>query len=494
MEWIMDLLNLIKNVPGIEVKGNSSIKITGLCANSKSVAPGNLFIAKRGKTFDGLRFLPDAVNCGAVAVLSDLYDPFYPQITQIIAKDVTKIEAIISERFYQQPWNELKMVGITGTNGKTTTSFLIKHILDQKKCHTGLIGTIEYILRTHRYSATHTTPDLITVHKLLREMVRDGCQAAVMETTSHALVQGRCERVEFDCAIFTNLTQDHLDYHKTMEEYAAAKKRLFSHLKSGGTAIVNCDDPWTDFMLADFNVDNHIIRYSIDQSKSADLTISNICYTPAGTDFTLHFQGKSVVVHWNLVGKFNLYNAMAATAASLTLGLSLQDIAQALASFDGVPGRMQRVINQRGLNIIVDFAHTPDALENVLLTLREIKPKRIITVFGCGGDRDPIKRPLMGTIAQKYSDHTFVTSDNPRSESPQAICEAICAGLSPKGHPFAVVVDRKEAIAKAIAIATKDDIVLIAGKGHETKQIFARETVEFDDRLVACEVCDALPV
>jgi UDP-N-acetylmuramoyl-L-alanyl-D-glutamate--2,6-diaminopimelate ligase len=328
---------------------------------------------------------------------------------------------------------------------------------------------------------------------MLREMVIQGCQSAVMEVTSHALDQGRVENIDFDVAIFTNLTLDHLNYHYTMESYAAAKNKLFASLDSSRkklqhsfpkTAIVNIDNPWYSTMLQGCRAD--VLTYGL--SANADLMAKDVVLSPSGTMLTLSHQGKLVKLKWPLVGKFNAYNCLAAVAVGLVRGIPLKDVAEIMSIAPGVPGRLEAVSNALGLKIYVDFAHTDDALANVLECLQEFKTGRIIVVFGCGGDRDISKRPKMAQVCERLADVVIVTSDNPRSENPDEITRQIATGFARKDNNY-IEVDRSKAIEKAIDMATSDDIILIAGKGHETYQIFAHKTIEFDDRKVAAEIC-----
>jgi UDP-N-acetylmuramoyl-L-alanyl-D-glutamate--2,6-diaminopimelate ligase len=489
----MKIKKLLKDIPGLQIKGKD-VDITGICANSKLVAPGNLFIAKKGLSSDGAQYIPDAIASGAVAILTDFYNPFLKDVTQVIHLDVSSIEGLLAATYYQFPSQELFTVGLTGTNGKTTTSFLVKHLLDKLAGRSGLIGTIEYIIGDHRYQATRTTPDVVANHKMLREMVSQNCRCAVMEVTSHALDQGRVEHIEYDVAIFTNLSLDHLDYHHSMENYCLTKSKLFKSLKpnknakngkpSIKTAVINCDSPWSLQMVE--GCPASILTYGINNPE-ADLLASNIQLTSTGTSFNACYQGKKVLVQSPLVGRFNVYNTLAAIGVLLSRQIELETIVDAVKTFKSVSGRLEIVPNPLGLKIYVDFAHSDDALLNVLGCLNEFKQGRMITVFGCGGDREVTKRPKMAQASEQLSDYTIVTSDNPRSEDPAAIAKQIVAGFNKDAHM--VELDRHAAIAHAIDIATCDDIILIAGKGHEPYQIFAHKIVEFDDRKVAAQIC-----
>lgn len=481
------LKTLIKDFPLQAVKGSLQVKINGITAHSKQVAPGNLFVAKKGLNYDGNQFIQEAVDNGAVAILTDLYDPFHPNVVQLITKDVAKVEAWLAKEYYGQASDHLFLVGITGTNGKTTVSYLIHHLFTKLKESCGLIGTIEwrmggdYVLPSQK-----TTPDSLTNHKLLHEMLKRGCQSCVMEVSSHALDQDRVASIEFDIAILTNLTQDHLDYHETMHNYVSAKAKLFSSLSKEGVkpftkqVVINRDASFQEEILASCHVP--ILTYGIE--NSADLMAKNIQLTSTHAQFDLVFQDKLFPCRSPLIGRYNVYNLLAAIRCCLAKGYSIENILHALKSFKGVPGRLEKVENEKKLSIFVDYAHTDDALFNVLTTLRELNPRRIITVFGCGGDRDRSKRPKMGAVAEALSDLTILTNDNPRHEDPNEIIRQILSGVSDLSRTL-VIADRKEAIEKAVLSATKDDIVLIAGKGHETYQIFSSQTRVFDDRVIA---------
>lgn len=474
----MKLKTLLKDIPDCVVKGSRDIDITGLSSHSKVVAPGNLFVAKKGKSDDGQHYMNEALRAGAVAVLTDIYNPFI-KVTQIIHPHTRQIEAELAAQYYQHPSSQLFVVGVTGTNGKTTSSFLYKHLLDSIGMPCGVIGTIDWIVGDHHYKASHTTPDAITSQRLLREMVTHGCKAVAMEVSSHALDQNRVGCIDFDVAVFTNLTQDHLDYHGTLEAYGASKAMLFRSLK--GLAILNADDPAHLLMKGG----QKVMTYGL--LEGADVRATDIAFYPDKTSFMVHYKGESRPFSWSMRGRYNIANGLSAIALGLSRGLSLDQILPIMASFRTVRGRLEAVDNSYGLNVFVDYAHTEDALRNVLTTLAEGKRGgRLIVVFGCGGNRDPDKRPKMGRVAAELADLVFVTSDNPRDEEPEAIISAILTGMPNKDHVMALT-DRRSAIAAALKEARPDDMVLIAGKGHETYQIFSHKTVEFDDVLVAKE-------
>jgi len=490
----MKLRKLLRNIQGCSVKGSQEIAITGISANSQMIAPGNLFIAKRGHTYDGSKYVFEAIQGGASAVLTDLYNPSLKQITQILHSEPEKIEAQVVVDYYQNPSDELFTVGITGTNGKTTTSLILQYLLDLFEGPAGLIGSIEYLIGSHRLQATRTTPDLTTNHRLLREMVNCGCRSVVMEVTSHALMQGRVDKIDYDVAVFTQLSGDHLDYHGTMEEYCQAKSRLFKNLdktrikkQNRKWAVVNQDCEWTQKIIRGCSAS--LLTYGIE--KPADLRASDIRLSDHETFAKITYQGETLDCYWPLIGRFNVYNCLGAIGVLLTQGFSLKAIIEKLPALPAVRGRLEPVENELGLKIYVDYAHTEDAIKNVLITLNEVKKGRLITVFGCGGDRDKTKRSKMAKVCGDYSGFNIVTSDNPRSESPESICRDVISGFTDK-HNFIVELDRYKAIKKAIQQASQNDLILIAGKGHETNQVFAHQTIEFDDRQVVLEICSEI--
>jgi len=474
----MKLKKLIKDIEGIEVRGSKEIEITGVSANSRSVSPGNLFVARKSE------HIAEAVNSGASAILTDLYDPSFKDIAQIICKDIKKVEPLIAAAFHDYPSEKLAMVGVTGTSGKTSVSYYVKHLLEKLKGPAGLIGTVEYQVGNTKYPATHTTPDVTRVHKLLREMVDAKLTSAVMEVSSHALDQERVKGVHFDTAVFTNLSSEHLDYHKDIDEYASAKEKLFHMLelsKKEKTAIVNADDPWSHAMLHRYK--GPLLTYGI--KNHADVRAVAITQSEDKIHFIAVYRGINCKATLPKGCRFSIYNFLAAIAVGLSKGFSLKECVAALETPPIVPGRLESVENRLGISVLVDYSHKPGALETVLQSLLEIKKRRIIVLFGCGGDRDPYKRPMMASIAEKYADKVIVTSDNPRTEDPLAIIDAITKGF--QKNTYIVEPDRKKAIELALEEAEKDDIVLIAGKGHENTQIFANQSVPFDDRLIAKE-------
>ena len=474
------LKSLLKDLPNVVVKGSKDVTISGLTSHSKRVAPGDLYFAKKGRSAHGAEFIKDAVLSGAKAIVTDLYNPFFKTITQLIVDDVEAFEVLLSKKFYGDPGSKLFLVGITGTSGKTTTSFLIRHILSTKSHPCGLIGGVEIDTGKYHRAAELTTPDILSINKYLKEMTLNNASSCAMEVSSHALDQGRVKGLEFDLVIFTNLTRDHLDYHKTHEHYRESKAKLFAPQEGSKEtkAIINSDCPHAKFMMQGLP----LITYSLEDPQ-ADYFIKAFSLSPFKTEFILSHLGSDYRFEVPLIGKFNLYNVLAAIITGYQYGFSFPEMAKKLETFSGVPGRMQ-VIKTESFNVVVDHSHKEDSLENVLKTLRSISHGRIITVFGCGGDRDLSKRPKMGKIASDYSDIVIVTSDNPRSEEPETIIDEIVKGIS-AGATYEIIVNRKDAIARALSIARAQDWVLIAGKGHEQTQIFQNKTIEFNDYEVA---------
>jgi UDP-N-acetylmuramoyl-L-alanyl-D-glutamate--2,6-diaminopimelate ligase len=475
----MKLKKLIEGLDVKVVKGSKEIDIKGLTSNSKQVGHGFLYIAKRGFVHDGNNFVQDAINAGAFAILTDLYNPFLENVVQIISKETCKLEPILASRFFDHPHEKLFLTGVTGTSGKTTTTYLIKHLLE----HTGLIGTIECIIGEHRIKSDLTTPDSVTINKLLKEMVHENLENAAIEVSSHALSQGRVDEILFDVAIFTNLTSEHLDYHKTFEAYGSEKAKLFSKLKKNGYAVINKDDPFSDKLLKLCKA----YTYGIER-QDVDFRASDIYMSVKGCEFTLSFKDFKERFFVPLVGKFNVYNILAVIATGYIKGLNFEFMKERLKTFSPVQGRLQPIHTKNNASIFVDYSHKTDALRNVLKTLHELKKGKIITIFGCGGNRDREKRPCMARVAEDYSDLTIVTSDNPRGEEPLEIIQEIEVGFKRKS--YLVEVDRKKAIEKGISLLEEGDILLIAGKGHETVQVFKEKSIFFDDVLVAEELAN----
>ena len=470
----MKLKALLKGMKAV-IKGSKEIEISGIAADSRTASPGCLFIARKGTFLDGSEYIPQALNAGAVAIVTDLYDPFL-KTTQVIVEDPRSLEALLSSRFYGAPSQELCVVGITGTKGKTTTSYMTHHLLAALHGQSGLASGVETLIAQERRPSSLTTHSAIQNQKILREMVQRGCVSAVLEVSSHGLDQGRVDEIEFDIAVFTNLYSDHLDYHKDLQEYALAKQKLFSKAKE--RAIINADNPWGEFMR------QQTPTWTFGIETNADIRAADILTEADGTSFSVTFQGEKELFHISLMGPFNVYNALGTIGVGLHLGADLAQISAILKTFRSAPGRLEKVSNDRGIWVFVDYSHSGPALENVLSALRNIARKRIICLFGAGGNRDPNRRVQMAAASEKYADISIITSDNPRNEDPSVICEQILSGFTDPSKAT-IILHRKEAIEYALSIAEVEDIVLLAGKGHEKVQIFAHQTIPFDDVEIA---------
>jgi UDP-N-acetylmuramoyl-L-alanyl-D-glutamate--2,6-diaminopimelate ligase len=489
----MQLATLISKIETVAVDGSLEREITSVCYDSRRVQPGSLFIALRGEKSDGHDFIPQAIDRGAAAVVEE--QPSQKTgATVIRVRDTRFAMADIATAFFRNPSHALKITGITGTKGKTTVAFLLKHICEQALLRCGLLGTVRYEIGERILPASRTTPESLDLQDLLFQIRSAGCKAAVMEVSSHALMQQRVRGVEFDVAVFTNLKQDHLDYHATMENYFAAKARLFDGLplqvKKKGRAVINIDDEFGARLADRIAKQTQVITYGM--SNRADFQASAFKTDFSGTSFQLDALEKSYLVRLPLMGRFNIYNALAALAAASSLGIDLRAAVLSLAKAPAVPGRLERVPAKRQFHVFVDYAHTEDSLLNVMKTLRELSPNRLIVVFGCGGSRDRTKRPLMGAAVEQHADLAIITSDNPRKEQPEAIIDDVKKGF--RGNKYEVILDRNEAIHRAIALAQPRDIVLIAGKGHETYQEFADHTIPFDDVAIAKSAIESNPV
>jgi UDP-N-acetylmuramoyl-L-alanyl-D-glutamate--2,6-diaminopimelate ligase len=488
----MNLIELSQQLLLSRIIGDPSVLIQSLEVDSRKIQPGCLFFCLPGHTVDGHAFAPQAIDQGAVALVTTHELPL--SVPQLIVPDTRQALAMIADFFYGRPSHKLRPIGITGTNGKTTTTYLMEQIWADAGVAVGVIGTIETRYGGQSFPMSRTTPDVLGLEQIFHSMVAAGTERCVMEVSSHALEQGRVKGVPFRTAVFTNLTQDHLDYHITMEAYEAAKGLLFSRL--GNTfsddpaertfAVLNADDDASS-RFAKLTA-SEVLTYGIE--KDADLRASDVMITASGTSFRLDSFLGSRQVNLQLVGKFNVYNALAALGAALCEGINLDEAIHSLERIPGVPGRVEAVNEGQPYAVIVDYAHTPDGLENVLRMVNEIAEGDVICVFGCGGDRDVTKRPIMGRIAAELADRLIVTSDNPRTEDPLVILSHIQAGLVAAGvstERYEMEPDRHTAIEKAVEMASPGDVVLIAGKGHETYQIIGGLTHDFDDRLVAKE-------
>lgn len=501
----MELNKLLEGVEVRRIVGETRKEIQGIAYHSKEVRPGFLFAALRGFETDGHHFIDDAIERGAEAILLE-EGPEVKGKTLIFVPNSRQALARVSKTFYGNPSSQISLVGVTGTNGKTTTTFLLESILNQGGFSVGVIGTINYRYRQKVLPASNTTPESLDLQRILREMLEEGVSHVVMEVSSHGLDLGRILGCEFDGAVFTNFTSDHLDYHQTLERYFESKRKLFSQYlmnsqKKGRFAVTNGDDPRGEDIVRE--IDLPILRYGLE--STCDVSAKEIRLSFEGISCQINTPKGGFSIRSKLTGRFNLYNILAAVATGVGLGLSPEVLKAGVERIEGVSGRFEKVENQKGIYVIVDYAHTHDALERVLFGLKDMLTSsqnkgKIITVFGCGGDRDRTKRPRMGEVAARYSDLVVLTSDNPRTEDPLLIIEEVEQGFHlhslEEWHPdrmetwrirkgYLKIPDRREAIRRAIRIALPGDIVLIAGKGHEDYQIIGKKKIPFDDRIEA---------
>ena len=484
--------DIVKVISPIRVEGPQTAEVCHITADSRTVQEGSLFICLVGATVDGHSFVEKAVQDGAVAVVVSKPVTVPDHVAVIYVEDTRQALQAAVPFFYDYPASKMRMIGVTGTNGKTTTTHIIAHLLRSQGYTVGVIGTVHILIDDQSYPIHNTTPDVADLQQILQQMVDAGVTHCIMEVSSHALALGRTAGVEYDTAVFTNLTQDHLDFHKTFDNYLAAKAKLFKQVsasyqvKEGKGAVINVDDAYGQ-SIVDVTT-SPMITYSTEGKGS--MNASDLTVTAKSSQFTLNYDGKSYPISTKIAGMFNVYNTLAAVGATLYEGLSMEEIVKGLATFTAVPGRFELIEEGQDFAVVVDYAHTPDGLENILQTAKKIVENRILVVFGCGGDRDATKRPIMGRIAVQFGDRVFVTSDNPRTEDPVQIVKDVEVGVREGLHDdvtYEVIVDRREAIHKAIAEATTGDVVIIAGKGHEDYQILKDETIHFDDREVARE-------
>ncbi len=476
----MKLSDILKGINVLVSTVSGDTEITGVCYDSRKVRRGDLFVAVRGYESDGHKYIAMAAEKGCAAVLCE--DAPEGNIPYVRTDDSRLGLALAARNFYGDPSAEMKVIGITGTNGKTTTTILVKQILEKTLgAKVGLIGSISNMIGGEEFHAEHTTPESCDLQALFRQVADAGCTHCVMEVSSHSLVLHRVAGVHFAVGLFTNLTQDHLDFHNTMEEYARAKSLLFPMCER---AAANADDPWTETVMN--NAPQQVYTFSA-KSDDASLTARDIRLAPSGVRFCALEQGELVRVKTNLPGQFSVYNALAAIACARLLGVPLADAAAALETSHGAKGRVEPVPTDGDYSIFIDYAVTPDAIENVLTTLRGIAPKRLVMLFGAGGDRDRKKRPIMGKISADIADFVIVTSDNPRTEDPMSIIEEILPGVREGKAPYKVICDRREAIRWAIDHHQPGDVILLCGKGHEDYQIIGHEKIHMDEREIVAE-------
>jgi len=481
----------------------SSVVIERLVLDSRQVQPGDLFVALPGLTVDGRKYIREAVEAGAKAIVWESEQGTVPipiawrssssglQVPVIAVNDLSNRVGSIADRFYHQPSKQMAMIGVTGTNGKTSCShFIAQALAPDAPC--GVIGTIGWGFLHDLQTSSHTTPDVITCHAWLSELLKQGSQAVAMEVSSHALDQGRVDNIHFDCAVFTNLSHEHLDYHGSLENYAAAKTKLFE-LESVSSAVINADDELGQTLLKQLSIEMNrelnVLSYGLlTNNGKPDVFADDIQQTESGLTFTLHTPAGNAVINNHIYGRFNIYNLLATAGVLLTKNFTVDAIASRLSGLKPIDGRLSIVKVPGQPTVVIDYAHTPDALEAALNSLQQHFNNDVWCVFGCGGDRDKEKRPLMGRVAQSLANHIVVTSDNPRTESPEKIIGDIVAGMD--SNSIIVKQDRREAIEYALANADANDIVLIAGKGHETYQLIGDQRIDFNDARIAKEILE----
>ncbi len=472
-------MKLSEIMKGIDIIGSySDTDVLDVTQDSRLVKQGSLFVCVKGNTFDGHSVAREMIEKGAAAVVTER-DLGLDK--QVMVSDTRAVFSSVCANFFGNPADKLKLIGLTGTNGKTTTTFLIKQILENTGKKVGLIGTVQNMIGQEIFPAKYTTPDPYELQGLFRKMVNAGCEYCVMEVSSQALAQGRVNGLRFYIGAFTNLTQDHLDYHKTWDNYFRSKRVLFENSE---IAVTNADDE-NGLKIVE-NLPCKTVTYAVN-TNNADYCAKNVRFRSNGVEYELvsDFIGR---VTCPIPGRFSVYNSLCAAAVSLSIGIDYKDVISAISKSNGVKGRIEVVPTNTDYTVIIDYAHSPDGLENIITSLREIADNRVVTVFGCGGDRDKTKRPKMGRIAAELSDFCVVTSDNPRSENPTEIIKDILEGMKDVSTPYTVVENRKEAIKWAMDNAQKDDIILLAGKGHETYQILPTGTIHFDEREVIAEI------
>lgn len=485
----MHIKNILKGIKYKAGRGVSSLKINTVTCDSRKVKKGDLFIAFRGYSVDGYKFIGEAASRGAAIILAQRDFAGPESVKKILVKDTRRALPVIAANFYKHPSDKLKVIGITGTNGKTTITYIIENILRHAGRETGVIGTINYRFAGKEFPAKNTTPGPLELEAILADMVKQGIRYAIMEVSSHSLDQGRADGLTFDEAIFTNISGEHLDYHKTIKRYFNAKIRLFDKLKAGGAAILNNDDKKISALR--HSLKNKVITYGL--KSGADIRAVDIKLGLDGSAFTAIMPNGSFAVKTRLIGKHNISNILAAIAVAFIERTDLSIIKKGIESTSFAPGRLEPIDERQPFKVFVDYAHTEDALRNILSILREVRPaNRIITVFGCGGDRDRKKRPRMGVAACEFSDRVMITSDNPRFEEPLEIIKEIEKGVKGAFDNYDIIADRKAAIKAALSEASENDIVVIAGKGHEKYQIIKDRAMPFDDCEVARSVLNKL--
>ncbi|GKX29079.1 UDP-N-acetylmuramoyl-L-alanyl-D-glutamate--2,6-diaminopimelate ligase [Vallitalea longa] len=473
----MKLQGLLKNIDYEVLQGNDNINISNIQYDSRKVTDNSLFVCIKGFKVDGHDYAEKAIANGAKALLvEDNIERIDKDITILKVEDTRKVIAFIAERYYNHPSDKFRLIGVTGTNGKTSITYLTKSIIEEFDKKTGIIGTIENRIGNKVLKASRTTPESLDLQELFYNMFQENVNAVVMEVSSHSLALHRVDASRFDVGIYTNLTLDHLDFHKTMENYRDAKLKLFKMCEIG---VINIDDKYGPYMIENGTCKRYL-TYGIENEK-ADLNAADLNIDLNGVTFNVVYEGETHQVSLNTPGKFSVYNALASMGACLALGVPMDVVIRGLKKNKGIRGRFQSFTSDKGYTVIVDYAHAPDGLLNVLQSMKEFAKARIITVFGCGGDRDTSKRPVMGEIAGNNSDFCVITSDNPRTEDPVSIINEVEIGMKKTECEYVKIPDRLEGIQKALSMAQKGDLILIAGKGHEDYQILHDKVIHFDD-------------
>ena len=473
-------MKLYELLDGVEVLGGYPLnpEISSVTDDSRKVRNSSVFVCVKGKKNDGHDYARKALERGAAVVICDHNIGIR---NCIVVENTREAYALMCANYYGNCHRKLKMIGVTGTNGKTTTTFIIKKILEENGYKVGVIGTVNVMIGNEKYPSDYTTPNPSVLHRYLYMMKMAGCDVCIIEASSQALSQERTYGIHFDIGVFTNLTREHLDYHGSMEEYAKAKAIL---MQNSSVCIINADDSYAEMMKR--NAAEKVVTYAVD--GNADIKAENVKLNHGGVVYTLVCENGRYEIAYDVIGKFSVYNSLAALAVGIVMKADMKRAVRAVAEMKTVRGRIEKIPNNRNIHILIDFAHTPDSLENVLKTVRDIYDKRIITVFGCGGDRDRTKRPLMGRIACKYSDLVYVTSDNPRTEDPDRIIDDIVGDIDKNN--YVRIADRTQAIKAAIVEAEPGDTVLIAGKGHERYQILGTEKIHYDEREIVKQILD----
>ena len=478
----MLLKDLLKNVNIMETGADPEMAIKGICFDSRKLQPGDLFVAVSGYETDGHKYIGDAIAKGAACIVCEQAPEADSAVPCIVTGDSRKLLAEASAAWFGHPAKKMRIIGVTGTNGKTTVTTLLKRVLEkctEKKI--GLIGTSAIMIGDKELPAEYTTPEAYELHELFAKMLEEGCEFVVMEVSSHALYLSRVFGIEFEVGVYTNLTQDHLDFHGTMDAYADAKAILFANSRK---SAINIDDKYAKIMIK--SAAGTVFSYAVNDG-TADLVGKSVKLYSDKVSFCALTTGSLIRIDVQIPGMFSVYNALSVLSAALLLGLQIDLVTAVLPTCEGVKGRAEVVPVNRDFTVLIDYAHTPDALENIITTVKGPAKGRVVTLFGCGGDRDNTKRPLMGAIAAKHSDFVIVTSDNPRTEVPGEIIKEILAGMKISKSKYKVIEDRREAIRWALDNAQTDDVIILAGKGHETYQVLGKEKVHFDEREVVAE-------